>query len=100
MEHRLLYSAVEAFLLAERAAAAADATPLAMLDLGCGDALLISRTLQRCCCNGCGGSGRGLKLGSYTGVDVAPPALALAADHLAFLRQQRCKVRLVEVRSG
>jgi SAM-dependent methyltransferase len=52
-----------------------------LLDLGCGDATALAPLLG------------GLRLNSYKGVDLAPPALALAAKTLAHLR---CPIELVE----
>ena len=52
-----------------------------LLDLGCGDAAVMAPLLE------------GLSLKSYKGVDLAPPALALAAKNLAHLD---CPVALVE----
>jgi SAM-dependent methyltransferase len=52
-----------------------------LLDLGCGDAAAIAPLLE------------GLSLKSYKGVDLAPPALALAKQNLACLD---CPVELVE----
>ena len=52
-----------------------------LLDLGCGDASAMAPLLE------------GLSLKSYKGVDLAPPALALAKQNLAHLR---CPVTLVE----
>ncbi|KAL4459090.1 hypothetical protein ABPG75_013955 [Micractinium tetrahymenae] len=102
LEHNLLYQAVQQHLLSLAAAAAgpgdgsyASAGGLRLVDLGCGDALQLARTLQRCGCPGCRSPGSGVPLASYTGVDVSAPALALAARHLAFL-QPTCEVSLVE----
>jgi len=52
-----------------------------LLDLGCGDASAMAPLLE------------GLSLKSYKGVDLAPPALALAKQNLAHLP---CPVTLVE----
>ena len=53
--------------------------------------LQIARTLERC-----GSPSGALRLASYTGVDVAAPALSLAEGYLAFL-QPACPVTLIEV---
>lgn len=102
LEHGLLYQAVQQQLLSLASAAAAAAADsadtaftagpsgLRLLDLGCGDAMQLARTLQLC-----GSPGGGVPLRSYTGVDVSAPALALAARHLAFL-QPACQVALVK----
>ncbi|PSC74092.1 ubiquinone biosynthesis [Micractinium conductrix] len=89
LEHRLLYGALQR-LLGDLAGGSTH-EPLAMLDLGCGDAMQIAATLARCGCP----AGSSPSLASYTGVDVSAPALALAAEHLAFLRPA-CSVLLVE----
>lgn len=56
-------------------------TPLNILDLGCGDASAIATIFE------------GLDIAHYTGVDIAGPALTLAADNLS---TAGIKHRLVE----
>ncbi|HTO78233.1 MAG TPA: class I SAM-dependent methyltransferase [Methylocystis sp.] len=58
-----------------------DGRAFSLLDLGCGDATALSPLLE------------GLQIKSYKGVDLAPPALALAAKTLARLG---CPIELVE----
>ncbi|KAI3424133.1 hypothetical protein D9Q98_009493 [Chlorella vulgaris] len=87
LEHRALYTALRAMLLASFGA---HATPVAMLDLGCGDAMQIAASLRQC-----GAPGGELRLACYTGVDMSAPALDLAAEYLSFLKPE-CDVQLVE----
>lgn len=82
LEHRGLYAAVQACL---RAHAAAAARPLALLDLGCGDAQQMAALLRACGCDSPHSPQGPLRLASYTGVDLSTPALALARANLAFL---------------
>jgi hypothetical protein len=88
LEHRALYTALRALLLASFGA---HANPVAMLDLGCGDAMQIAASLRQC-----GAPGGELRLACYTGVDMSAPALDLAAGYLSFLKPE-CDVQLVEV---
>lgn len=87
--HRELYAALQAALL--RLWGAPGAPPLALLDLGCGDAAAVGGVLGRC-----GAPGGPLRLVSYTGVDLSAPALAIAATNLGFL-QPGCAVNLLQV---
>lgn len=94
LEHRALYAALRQLLLREAASTAAGAAaPLAMLDLGCGDAMQIAGCLREC---GAGVPGGALPLGSYTGVDMSAAALQAAAAYLAPVLQPHCSVELVE----
>lgn len=75
MQHR----GIEAVL--RSAAGASVSRSLRLLDLGCGDARIIS---------GAFGPGR---LAAYTGIDLSPIALRQAADHLAgVVPADRCKL--------
>ena len=67
MAHRSIHQAIRAFLDRHYT------EPFRLLDLGCGDAQAIARTLQ------------GTKISSYTGVDLSPNALTLAQENLADL---------------
>ena len=91
--HNSLYNAVEEALLSRWGSGCATHTPLAMLDLGCGDAQQAAATLARC-----GAPSGALRLASYTGVDVSPPTLAIARRNFAFL-QPACSVSFVQARA-
>lgn len=73
MFHREIYAAVE------RSLGDGPARPFALLDLGCGDAAHLAPVLGR------------LDLAHYRGVDLAGPALDLAAENL---RELACPVDL------
>lgn len=91
--HKRLYRAAQEVLLSRWGPSACPTRqPLAMLDLGCGDAQQIAATLSQC-----GAPGGNLSLASYTGVDMSAPALAIAQRNLAFL-QPACTVSLLQVR--
>ncbi|MBE9240263.1 class I SAM-dependent methyltransferase [Synechocystis salina] len=65
MAHRQIHQAVGALIKQQFD------RPFDLLDLGCGDAQAIAKTL------------RGSEINSYTGVDLSPNALALAQQNLA-----------------
>ncbi|KAI7838340.1 hypothetical protein COHA_007908 [Chlorella ohadii] len=89
--HKRLYRAAQEVLLSRWGPSACPTRqPLAMLDLGCGDAQQIAATLSQC-----GAPGGNLSLASYTGVDMSAPALAIAQRNLAFL-QPACTVSLLQ----
>ncbi len=69
MEHRTVYSSLEQYLQKHQVP-----EPIAILELGCGDASFSSRTLSN------------LKIWSYTGVDLAPNALEEARKNLQILQ--------------
>ena len=70
MEHREVAAATTAVLEDWLKQRPADAPPPRMVDLGCGDLALLAPLLRR------------LPLGSYTGLDLAPPVLTLAKQSL------------------
>lgn len=89
--HKMLYRGVQHLLLSRwGTSSSAQPQPLDMLDLGCGDAQQIAATLAQC-----GAPIGALPLASYTGVDMSPPALAIAQQNLAFL-QPACTVSLLQ----
>lgn len=91
LEHKLLYGQLQDVLLHLFGSSSGSGSQgVAMLDMACGDAMQIARTLRRC-----GSPAGSLPLASYTGVDLSAPALALAAQHLAFL-QPSASVHLIE----
>jgi methylase of polypeptide subunit release factors len=95
--HKTLYRAAQEVLLSHWGSGSTPAStqqqpPLAMLDLGCGDAQQVAAMLARC-----GAPSGALRLASYTGVDMSPPALAIAQQNLTFL-QPACAVSLLQVR--
>ncbi|MBF2098275.1 MAG: class I SAM-dependent methyltransferase [Gloeomargaritaceae cyanobacterium C42_A2020_066] len=75
MAHRGIHAALRAFVVEHLE------QPFTLLDLGCGDASAIANTFS------------GTALHGYTGVDLSPVALALAADNL---KAVAFAVRLVE----
>ncbi|PRW45022.1 ubiquinone biosynthesis [Chlorella sorokiniana] len=93
--HKTLYRAAQEVLLSHWGSGSTPAStqqqpPLAMLDLGCGDAQQVAAMLARC-----GAPSGALRLASYTGVDMSPPALAIAQQNLTFL-QPACAVSLLQ----
>lgn len=79
LEHQLVYEGVLDFLTRQRQVLG---RPLRLLDLGCGDAEYISRSLQRLEQQQQQQQQDPL-LELYVGVDLSRPALALARQHLA-----------------
>lgn len=77
MHHREIYHALGEWLHAHLGT-----RPFSMLDLGCGDASFLARSLQ------------GTAIRHYTGFDLSDPALALAAENIAALG---CEARLVNI---
>lgn len=75
LEHQLVYDGVLKLLMQQRQALG---RRLRLLDLGCGDAEYISRTLRQLA-----QQQQEPLLESYVGVDLSRPALALARQHLS-----------------